>query len=180
MKNTMKKKILITAAMLFAFCATTALAQVKIGYMDTNEVLSQLPKTKEIQATLNQLIQKNNTEFQTKAKAFQDAIASYQESQASMSSTEATETEAELQKMSNELQTLRQNFQTTVQQRRNELLLPVLSGIDKAIAAVAETEGLDLVINKSTNTGSTIIFYASEAQLDITNAVLQKAKTIIE
>ncbi|MBN2731060.1 MAG: OmpH family outer membrane protein, partial [Balneolaceae bacterium] len=55
-----------------------------------------------------------------------------------------------------------------------ELLAPILTRMDKAIATVAEENNLDFVLNKSTNTGDSVIFYASGNQLDITQQVLDR------
>lgn len=175
----MTKKILLTASFLFAFCVTATTAQ-NIGYMNTNEVLAQLPKTQEIQTTLNQLIQQKQAELREKTTTFQDALADYQTNKASMSSAEVTQTEKNLQQLNQELNTFNQSVKQEIQQRRNELLLPVLEAIDQAITAVSEAKGLDMVINKATNTGASIIFYASDDQENITEEVLAKAKTIIE
>lgn len=176
----MAKKILFTASLMLAFLTASAAAQLNIGYMSTNDVLMQLPKTQEIQQELNQLIQEKQAELQERATAFQDAVADYQANQASMTPAEITQAEEELQQMNRELTEFNQSIKIEIQQRRNELLLPVLEAIDAAIAEVAEAKNLDFVLNKTTNTGANIIFYASQTQENITEEVLEKVKTTIE
>ncbi len=176
----MTKKILLTGVLLFAFLSTSAMAQLNIGYMSTNEVLNQLPKTEEIQQQLNQLIQEKQAELRERTTAFTDAVADYQANRTSMSSAEIQQTEAELRQMNQELTEFNQSIRREIQQRRNGLLLPVLEAIDAAIAEVAQAKGLDFVLNKTTNTGAKILFYAAETQENITQEVLEKAKTTIE
>jgi len=175
----MRKKILLSVILLFVSISTMAVGQ-DIGYMNTSEVLSNLPKTQEIQQTLNQLIQQKQGELEEKSTTFQNALADYQENKDNMSSAEATKKEKKLQQLRQELNEFNESIKQEIQERRNKLLRPVLEAIDKAISSVAEAKGLDLVINKTTNSGADVIFYASDTQENITEEVLQKAQTIIE
>src|SRR5699024_8179128 len=175
----MRKKIMLSVILLFVSISTMAVGQ-DIGYMNTSEVLSNLPKTQEIQQTLNQLIQQKQGELEEKSATFQNALADYQENKDNMSSAEANKKEKKLQQLRKELNEFNESIKQEIQERRNKLLRPVLEAIDKAISSVAEAKGLDLVINKTTNSGADVIFYASDTQENITEEVLQKAQTIIE
>lgn len=176
----MIKKILFTTSLMFAFFVTAATAQTNVGYMSTNKVLNQLPRTQEIQQELNQFIQKKQQKLRSKTTNYQDAVADFQTNKESMSAQEKKQTKKQLRQLSQKLSKFNQSIRKKIQQKRNELLLPVLEAIDAAIASVAEKKGLDLVINKTTNAGATVIFYASQAQEDITQEVLNKVKSTIE
>ena len=158
---------------MFAVSAT-AQAQVQIGYMDTQEVLSQLPEREEVQTQMDAFIQKKQEELRQRATEYQDAVAEYQQNQGSMSQQQIETREKELTEMQTSLDEFNQNIRRQVQQRREELLAPIFDRIDQAISTVAESEGLDFVLNRATNAGNNILFYASDNQTDVTQAVVSE------
>lgn len=172
----MVKKVLSTFTFLLFFVSVTAVAQVNIGHMSIQEVLSQLPERQQIESQLNELITEKQQELQQKAADFQNAVAQYQENQASLSEQQRQAREEELAEMEEALNEYQQSIQVEIQQRRAELLQPIYDRMDKAIAAIAEDMGLDFVLNESTNTGDNIIYFSSQQQLDITSKVIDRLK----
>lgn len=168
----MIKKLLPITALLFFGLSASTLAQVNIGYMNTQEVMTKLPGREQVEEELSAFIQKKQTQLREKATAFQDAVAEYQANMESMSDTEIADKEASLQELNTELTQFNRSIRAEIQQKRAELLSPLLERIDQAIAAVAEENNLDFVLNKSTNMGNTIIFYAAENQVNISQEVL--------
>lgn len=170
----MIKKVLSTAVLFLFVVSASAVAQVKIGYLDTQEVMSQLPEVEQVQEELSSFIAQKQQELTQKATAYQDEVAAYQSSRGSMSDQQVQQREQELEDRMTALEEFDQQIRLQVQQKRQELLAPVLTRMDKAIATVAEENNLDFVLNKSTNTGDSVIFYASGNQLDITQQVLDR------
>ncbi len=172
----MTKKLLFSTSFFILLFSGSVAAQMNIGYMSTQEVLRQLPQTEQIQQELNQHIQEKRTEFREQTAAFRDAAAEYEANRTSMSPGEAQQMEQELTQMRAELSEFNETIRLEIQERRNELLMPILEQIDAAIAAIAESENLDFVLNESTNNGANIIFYASQNQMDITQSVLERVR----
>jgi|AntRauTorcE11897_2_1112592.scaffolds.fasta_scaffold50071_2 outer membrane protein len=170
----MIKKVLSTATLLLFIVSASAVAQIKIGYMNTQEVLNQLPEREQVQKELNAFIQQKQSELTQKATDYQNEVAEYQSNQASMSAQQIEKREQELTEMQASLQEFDQSIRLQVQQKRDQLLEPILTRVDAAIATIAESENLDFVINKSTNSGEEVIFYASDNQLDITQPVINR------
>lgn len=168
----MARKFFSTFAFLFFFISVTAFAQANIGYMNIEEVLSQLPERQQIEQELNKLITEKQGELQQKAADFQSALAQYQENQDVMSEQQRKQRESELAEMEAELNEFQQSVQVEVQQRRGELLQPVYNRIDEAISVIAEQMNLDFVLNESTSMGENIIYFSSQQQLDITQKVV--------
>lgn len=156
--------------------SVSAVAQVNIGYLSMQEVLDQLPERQQIEQQLNNFIQEKQQELQEKAAGFQDELAQYQQNQASLSSQQREAREGELIEMEQALNEFQQSVQVDIQRRRAELLQPVYSRIDKAIADIAEDMNLDFVLNKSTSMGENIVYYASQQELDITSKVVALLK----
>jgi Skp family chaperone for outer membrane proteins len=54
------------------------------------------------------------------------------------------------------------------------LVAPLLQNVDDAIAAVAKKQGLDFVLDKSSQGGNSIVLYAADNQVDITQQVIKR------
>lgn len=168
-----KKLLPITAILLFGM-VTTTLAQIKVGYMNTQEVLNQLPERERVEKELQAFISDKQDQLSERATEYQDAVADYQSNQADMTQQEMENREQELTEMRTSLDEFDQSLRSQIQQKRQELLSPLLDRVDKAIAAVAESEGLDFVLNEATNSGNPLIFYASANQINITEQVVSR------
>lgn len=173
----MGKRILSVFTILF-FCATmSAVAQsseAKIAVLDIQQVVSSAPEMEEIQKKLNSFIEQKQQQLEQRTTEFQQQVATYQENRPSMSQEEQVKREEELAKMEQELGTFQQNLQAEIQNYRQQLLSPVYSEIDSAIAVVAENRGLDFVLNKSTSRGEEIVRYVGVERLDITDEIIQR------
>ncbi len=167
------KLLSITVIFIFALTAAST-AQVAVGYMDTQEVLSQLPERERVQKELESFIQEKQKELSQRATEYQDAVAGYQEKQGSMSQQQIETREQELTEMQISLDEYNQSVRQQIEQKRQSLLEPIFTRIDEAIAFVAEDEGLDFVLNRATNRGNQILFYASENQPNITDKVVTR------
>ncbi|SMO77421.1 OmpH family outer membrane protein [Fodinibius sediminis] len=174
----MIKKILSTAGLFLFLVSSAAYGQLKIGYMNTQEVLSQLPQRSQVEEELNSFIQSKRSELEDRIASFQDEVATYQQNQSSMSEQQVQQREQELADQEASLQEFQQNIQSQIQQRRSELLEPLYSTMDQAIADVAESNDLDFVLNQATNTGENVIYYSADQQMDITQQVIQQAKEL--
>ncbi|PAU93388.1 hypothetical protein CK503_11670 [Aliifodinibius salipaludis] len=160
--------------LLFLFVVTTsAFGQLNIGYLNTQEVISQMPERSQIEQELNSFIQEKRQELQQKTTEFQDAVAEFQQNQDSMSDTEIQNREQQLAQMESEMTQFRQGIQQQIQQRRASLLEPLYNKMDEAISTVAENNDLDFVINEATSNGENVVYYAASDKMDITKQVLQ-------
>lgn len=153
---------------------SSALAQLKIGYMNSQEVLSQMPERQNVEQQLNTFIKQKRQELQQRTTSFQDSVAQFRENQASMSQAQAQQREQELSKMQQSIRQFQQNLQQQIQQRRSKLLQPLYDRMNEAISTVAENNDLDFVLNEATSTGENIVYYSSSERMDITEEVLQQ------
>ena len=148
----MKKlfNVALVAGFLF-FAGNAAEAQSKIGYINSNLVVDQMPDTKVIQKQI-QDYQKTfidqltalNTELQTNAQG-------YDAKKATMTDAARTAKEAELQDQNKRLQDFQTKAQQQVQEKTNELSKPLFDKVKSAIAAVAKEKGYGYVFDTSTS-----------------------------
>ena len=172
----MIKKLLSTTCLFLLLLSSTAFGQLKVGYMDTQEVLSNLPQRSEVQQKLKSFIETKRGELEDRIGSFQDAVATYQQNKSEMSDQQAKQREKELAQQESEMREFQQNIQSQIQERRSSLLQPLYDAMDEAIASVAESNDLDFVLNKSTNRGENVIYYSADQQMDITQKVIQRVK----
>lgn len=171
----MLRKSILTATVFFFVLGGAAVSQdLKVGYMNPQEVLNQLPERADIEQKLNELVQEKRAELSERTSNFQQAVASYQENSASMSEAQRSQREEELATQEEELREFQQSIQQEIQQRRSELMAPIYNRMDRAINAIAENMDLDFVLNEATGFGETIIYYSSEQRLNITQQVLNR------
>jgi len=146
----MKKlfKVALVAGCLF-FVGNIAEAQSKIGHLNFNQLIDQMPETKTIQKQI-QDYQKTfvdqltalNTELQTNAQG-------YDAKRASMTDAARTAKEAELQDQNKRLQDFQTSARQKVDQKSNELSKPLLDKARVAVQAVAKEKGYGYVIDTS-------------------------------
>ncbi|SHE78706.1 periplasmic chaperone for outer membrane proteins Skp [Fodinibius roseus] len=172
----MIKKILSAAGLFLFLISTAASAQLKIGYMNTQQVLSELPQRSEVEQQLNSYIESRRGELEERITDFQNEVAAYQENQENMSEQEIQQREQELAQQEASVQEFQQNLQSQIQERRAKLLEPLYNAMDQAIADVAESNDLDFVLNQATTNGENVIYYSADQQLDITQQVIQRVK----
>jgi outer membrane protein len=145
------KKLLKVAlvALSMLFVGNFAKAQAKIGYVNFNALVGQMPEVKTIKSQLD-IYQKQftdqltlmNTELQTKGKEFQSQSATM---------TDATRTakQTELQDLQKRMQDYDTNAQQQVQAKANELEKPVVDKARAAVAEVAKEKGYTYVLDSS-------------------------------
>jgi outer membrane protein len=173
----MLKKVLPLIVFLGLMPALIAEAQPKIGYMDSQKVMQNLPQRKNVQKKLSAFAEQQNEKYTRQTTNYQKALSKFQKNKSSMSKAEVDTTEKNLTSMKASLNQLGANLRKKIQQKRNELVNPILQKINDAIVAIAKKDGLDFVLNKSTNQNGSVIFYASSDQKDITQQVIDHVKS---
>ncbi|TVQ02542.1 MAG: OmpH family outer membrane protein [Balneolaceae bacterium] len=169
----MKKIIIVT---LFLMIPTLVSAQLRVGIMSPDDVLDAMPEAAQVQSQLENFIQQRQNSFQTRYQEWIAELTEYAElmENGTMSDAEQRRREEALAEKQEELNSLQQRIENQIQQRQAELFNPLLVKVEEAMAEVSEELGLDFVLNKTSNTGDPIVYYASQRAADITQRVIQK------
>jgi outer membrane protein len=169
------KRILITTILLLSI-PVLASAQLKVGIMDPDQVLDSMPEASQVQAELEQYIEQRQAAFQQRYQDWMEELTDYAERDeaGTFSDNERQQAEERLTEMQEELNAMQMRIEQQIEQRQGELFNPLLVKVEEAMAEVSEELGLDFVINKTSNTGDPIVYYASERAADITQNVIQK------
>lgn len=170
----MKKHFLVV--LLATFFSVTAYAQVKIGYMNPAQVLSELEEVAVIEQQIESLIDTRDKDLIAKSTQLQQDLATYEEGKAVLSAEARASKEKEFLDRNDELDSERETYLNEIRQKRSQMMTPILEKMDEAIKAIATEMGLDLVLNEVTSYGDAIIFYSNEEKLNITSQVVAKLK----
>ncbi|MDR9388621.1 MAG: OmpH family outer membrane protein [Balneolaceae bacterium] len=163
-------------SMLLGFVSLTTHAQSSVGIMNPQEVLAQLPETQAVEQQLQQFVAERQADFEARYTTWVQDVTTFQESVAEgeLTSQAQQQEEQRLTQLQTELETLEQQFQADLQNRRAQLLDPILERMDVAMAQVAKEQDLSLVINKATAAGDPIVYFTSNNAVDITDAVVEQ------
>ncbi len=165
-------KLLISFFMLLpAF----AFGQLKIGYVDSDTIMENLPDAQDARQKLDAIIQEWQTDLNKLESDWKTKYDDYEKRKLIMTDQTRVEVEQELVKMEQGISEFREKkFGTNGElfQKQDELMKPVQNRIFKAIEEIAQEEDLDYVFDRS---GDIMLLYAKEEH-DLTTKVIDKLK----
>lgn len=157
--------ILIPISILFS--------QVKIGYVDSETIMKQLPEAQEAQRKVDVLIQQWQAELQRMKDEWKSKYDEYERRKLILTDEARAQMERELSELDRKIADFQmQKFgpDGELYRKQDELVKPIQNKIFNAIKEVAVEEGFDFVFDKS---GEILLLYANE-KYDLTQKVLNK------
>ncbi len=152
----------LAVVLLFAIATVTASAQ-KFGHIDLQAIVRIMPEytaageeVNKFTSELEDVIGEMNKELQTK-------YAEFEQLGADVSEVMKTAKITDIQDIQQKIQTYQQTAQQQLQQKQGELLQPVFTKAEEAIAEVAKEKGLIYVFD----VGQKIVLYKSNESLDL-------------
>lgn len=153
----MKKLTILVAVILMATLGSFSANAQKIGYVDMQDIISQMPETAQADSALGsyrdnlvQQYQSMNQEFQTKADAFvKDSVK--------MNQAIKEAKRAELRDLQSRISQLQQSSQQELQQEQGQLLQPIIEKVQKAVSELAKAKGYAYVLDDSQGGGGNIL-----------------------
>jgi len=171
MKNFLSTLVLVAV---LVFAAQTATAkELKIGYVESEKVLKDMPEVTAAEQTMIDLKKKMTDELANLQKELETKYANYQKQKAMMTPEKVKSEEEAIQAMNQNLMKLQQDGQSNLMAERNKLLKPILDRIKVAVQAVSKKQNLSFVLEKSQ--ANSIILYADD-DYDITYLVMDYIK----
>ena len=162
----MKKLFLL---FVFALSAINIQAQSKVGTIDAEFILSQMPEIKTVEDGLKTYNTELQEELQKSVKKYEELIKDYQATNTTLPQDQKTTKENEIMALENDIQGYRQKASVLMQLRQNELTKPLYEKIDAAMKQVIAEQKYTQIINSNANS----LAYA-DPNFDITDAVLTK------
>ncbi len=166
----MRRTPFAALALVFALAAGTAEAQtLKIGYINSQEILEKAPGAKEAQEAFERDMQG----FTTEAQQLQDELTRMQQQLAQQELTLSPEAkrnrQTQIQTKAQEAQTRMAEMDQIAARRRSELVQPVMDRITAVIEKMREEGSYSVILDVAA--GSII---AADPALDLTAEVLRR------
>lgn len=161
----MKKLVL---ALIVMFSVGAAVAQSKVGHVNTQKLLDTMPSRKDAMKLLQDWEKKGVEELQEMQQDFQEALAVYENARPNMPQVMIKIEEEKLMKKQQAVQDREQALQQELQSLGQDLNQPILERVQKAVKIVAERKKLNYVL--SIDDFSLVLY--SDGGTDITNEVI--------
>jgi len=164
----MKANTILLSLTLMVMGSFAVQAQVlRIGYTNTDYILSKLPEAKRIESELKTHRDQLGAQLKSKQDEFERKYQSFIDGQATMTDVVKNDVQSELQTMQGSIQTFAAEAEKSLQNKQMQLLAPVYEKIEGGIKTVAEEEGFSHVFAKG------VLLFATQDN-DISDLVLAK------
>jgi outer membrane protein len=143
------KQLAVSLILASAFVAAPALAETKIGFVNTERLLREAPLSVSAQKKLEREFAARDQELQKLAKQARDLKAQLDKDSVTMSDSERKAKERDLGNLNRELQRQGREFREDLNLRRNEELGHIQERARKAIQDIARVEKFDLIVEQA-------------------------------
>ena len=168
---------LVALVALAAVAPVSAQANLKVGYIDPDRVILQMPEFKQIQEQM----QTEQQNVATRVRTVQDSlntvlqtkVAEYETFDASPLATDEArqERQIELYQLQGGIEQAQSQGLQFLSYREAQLLQPLQVRVDEAIRAVSLEMGIDLVLPSTAN-NAPVFLYVSDRLVNITEPVM--------
>lgn len=157
------------ALLLTAAAAPVAAQSTKMGWVDTNVILRELPMAQDAQKTLEATLQGYSTELQQLLADLQTLEQEYRQQQMTMTPESRQAKEEELLTRRNAIQQRNQELDNQAQQRRAEVFQPVMEAITTAIEEIRVEGEYAMILDVASQA-----ILSADPSLDLTQEVLAR------
>lgn len=158
------KYLAVSLVVASAFAAVPAMAETKIGFVNTERLIREAPLAVAAQKKLEREFATRDQELQKLAKQARDLQAQLDKDGVTMSDNERKTKERDLGNLNRDLQRQGREFREDLNLRRNEELGQIQERARKAIVDIARAEKFDLIVEQA-------VFI--DPKIDITDRVMK-------
>lgn len=169
------KSTFISFLITLSLLSSNSIAQLKIGYVDSDTILANSPDMQDARQKIDALIQEWQTELrrmESELKAKQDDYEKRKLIMTEQTSSEALAEIAKLQKEIGDYRDKKFGANGELFQKQNELMKPIQNKVFLIIQQIATEEELDFVFDRSGD----IIFLYAKPDYDLTAKVVERLK----
>ncbi len=167
------KKIIWFVCVLLVVPAIAGAQSIKIGYINSEAIMDQLPEAQEAQRQLDERVGEWQEELTQMQRTWQRKFEEYDKMKLIMSDQRRADAERELMDLDRQIAEFRDRRfgqDGELFRLQEELIRPIQDRIFLAIQEIAEEEAYDYVLDQS---GDILLMYANE-KWDLTQKVLQR------
>jgi len=136
-------------AVLFLSVGNFAKAQTKIGYINFDALIGQMPEAKTVKSQLDIYSKQFTDELAAMQTELQTKGQEFQKTQATMTDAVRASKQTELQDIQKRMNDYQNNAQQQVDAKKQELGKPIIDKVSAAVQAVAKEKGYAYVLDSS-------------------------------
>jgi len=166
----------ILPVFLLLLLAAAAGAQTKVGHINSEYIMRELPEAADAQRSLDQLVAQWESELQKMQADWKKKFDEYDKKKLILTEQNRAEIERDLRQSDQaitEFRTKKFGQNGELFQKQNEVMKPVQNKLFKVLEEVAKEDGYDYVFDKS---GEILLLYSNDKH-DLTRKVLQRMQT---
>ncbi len=126
-----------------------ALSAQKLGYVNSQELFSQMPELNQVKLRMDTLQNQYETSLANMQEEFNKKVSAFQSEQANLTDGVKEFRQQELAEMEQRIQLFYQTAQQDIQKKQQEYLTPLHEKMTKAIQAVGEAEGFTYIFDSA-------------------------------
>ena len=145
--------------LLGSFLQLPAQSTLKFGHVNSTQLLSLMPETKNADSTLQKFGASLESQLKTMTAEYQNKIADFKSKEASMAEPIRDAKLKEISDLEERIQSFQESAQSSMQKKKEELYTPILKKAEEAINAVAKENKYSYIFD----TGAGSLLYAQES-----------------
>ena len=145
----MKKVCIVLALALMTLGTAFAQKNVKLGHIDSNELLKIMPGRDSAQAQLQREMIELENELKNMQAELQQLYNDYMAKESQMSDLIKKTKQTELQEKGSRIEKFQQDAQISLQEKEKELLTPIIDKAKNAIRDVAKENGYTYIFDSA-------------------------------
>ncbi len=165
----MIKKFFAAVVLITAFTTIQLNAQIKLGHINSTQLLSLMPETKGADSALQKFGTSLESQLKTMTGEYDSKVQDLQDKKESMAEPIYKAKVKELSDLEDRIRDFQQSAQESIQKKKEELYSPILKKADEAIKAVSKEKGYTYIFDASAG----FLLYAQDSD-DILNLVKGK------
>ena len=159
----MLKKYILAGIALASFSAL-ALAEGRIGFVNSQRILNDAPQAARAKKKIEKDFEKRDQDLQRIAKQLQGMQETLDKNAVTMAESERRTKEREFGELNRDFQRKQREFREDLSQRQNEEMAAIFERVNKIIKQIAEAEKYDIIFQEAV--------YANP-RIDITDKVIK-------
>ncbi|MFH1568556.1 MAG: OmpH family outer membrane protein [Gemmatimonadota bacterium] len=176
----MRRASLAALAAVVLAAGSPVLAELKIGYIDSEVLRERLPEFKTVQRTLERLEQQYMQEANERQSRLVKLQEDFRRQELLMSEAKKTEMQAQFEESVQQLQQFTQEKlgpQGELFRKNVELSSPIFEKVNAALAELAKEEGYDFILDVA---GNGVVVYADPERYNVTEKLIAKLDELRE
>ena len=146
----------------------------KLGYADTDYILSQVPDAKRVESELQAHGSQLEAQLKAKAGDYEKKLKDFQDNASKWVDVVIQDKQNELQNLQAALQKFQQDAEASYQKKHQDLMAPLYDKVGKAITEVSKENGYTFVITLNVSGGAGNVLLYKDKQFDVSDLVLKK------